>query len=79
MSKLEEISVTFRKTNVARNSYDNNTPYNVAHSNALSNGDEKGKGEVNNQVGGITDIKTREASIVRNKYNRNREYNDATA
>jgi hypothetical protein len=79
MSRLEEKSVTFRKTNIARNRYDNNNFYNVAHPNALSSGDEPGKGEANGQIGGATDIKTREASIVRNKFNRNREYNDATA
>ena len=79
MSKLETISVPFRKSNVARNTYDNNNFYNVSHSNAVSNGDEKGKGEVNGQVGGATDVKTREKLATKNKYNRNREYNDATA
>jgi hypothetical protein len=79
MSRLEEKSVAFRKQNVARNSYDNNDQYNVGHSNALSNGDEKGKGELENQVGGTTDIKSRETSMTKNRYNKNREYNDATA
>lgn len=79
MSRLEDISVQFRKKNVARNDYDENDKYEAGHPNALSTGDEKGKGLVNEQVGGATDIKTRETAMARNKYNRNREYNDATA
>ena len=79
MSRLEDSSINFRKSNLARNGYDNNDNYNVAHSNALSSGDEKGKGENNNQVGGTTDIKTREKLAVKNKFTPTNEYNSATA
>ncbi len=79
MSRLEDVSVQFRKKNVVRNDYDENDKYEAGHPNALSTGDEKGKGLVDEQVGGLTDIKTRETSMARNKYNRNKEYNDATA
>lgn len=79
MSRLEENSVVIRKTNMARNVYKLNNPYNVAHKNALSDGDELGKGEKNSQVGGATDIKTREILMTKNRYNKNKEYNDATA
>jgi hypothetical protein len=79
MSRLEEISLPFRKKAIARNDYDENDKYEAGHPDALSTGDELGKGEVNQQVGGATDIKTRETSIARNKFNKNREYNDATA
>jgi hypothetical protein len=79
MSRLEDSSISFRKNNIARNSYDNNDDYNVANPNALSTGDEKGKGENNNQVGGATDIKTREKLAVKNKYTPTNEYNSATA
>jgi hypothetical protein len=79
MSKLEDNSVSFKKKNISRNRYDNNKYYNVSHPNALSTGDEPGKGEVNGQVGNATDIKTRDKLIVKNKYNKNKEYNDATA
>jgi len=79
MSRLEDVSLPFRKKAVARNDYDENDKYEAGHANALSTGDEKGKGEVNQQVGGSTDIKTRETSMARNKFNKNREYNDATA
>lgn len=74
MSNLEKMSVAFRKQNVARNSYDNDDAYELGHSNALSDGDELGKGEKNGQVGGTTDIKSRETSAVRNKYNQDRQY-----
>lgn len=79
MSRLEGISLPIRKKHIARNEYDLNDEYVVGHANALSTGDERGKGLVDDQVGGTTDIKTRETSMARNKYNRNREYNDATA
>jgi len=79
MSRLEDVSLPFRKQNVARNDYDNNDQYSVGHPDALSTGDEDGKGEVNGQVGGTTDIKMRETLATKNKYNKNREYNAGTA
>ena len=79
MSRLEENSVQYRKKEIARNSYDSNDEYSVSHPNALSDGDEKGKGEKNKSVGGATDIKERNEQIARNRYNKNREYNDSTA
>jgi hypothetical protein len=79
MSRLEDISVPFRKIEIARNDYDNNDQYNAGHPDALSTGDEQGKGEVNGEVGGATDIKTRKVLMTKNKFNRNREYNAGTA
>jgi hypothetical protein len=79
MSRLEDISVPFRKNLVAKNDYDNNDPYNAGNPDALSTGDEQGKGEVNGEVGGATDIKVRKTLIAKNKFNRNREYNAGTA
>jgi len=79
MSKLEDYSAGFRKTNVARNPYNTNDEYNAGNPDALSTGDEQGKGEVNGQIGGATDIKERKKEIVKNKYNRDKEYNAGTA
>jgi len=79
MSRLEDVSLPFRKVNIARNDYDNNDQYNVGHADALSTGDENGKGEVNGQIGSLTDIKQKEKLVAKNKFNKNREYNDATA
>jgi hypothetical protein len=79
MSRLEESSIGYRKTNIARNDFDNNDQYSVGHPDALSTGDENGKGEVNGRVGGTTDIKQRECLAAKNCYNKNREYNAGTA
>ena len=74
MSNLEKISVEFRKKEVARNDFDKNDAYELGHADALSDGDEHGKGEKNGQVGGATDIKSRETAAAKNKYNTNRQY-----
>jgi hypothetical protein len=79
MSRLEDISAGYRKREISRNEYDNNDPYTGGHANALSDGDEWGKGENNGQVGGATDIKARQTMIAKNKFNRNNEYNAGTA
>ena len=79
MSRLEDQSVGFRKTLVAKNDYTGNKPYVAGHPDALSTGDELGKGEVAGQVGGLTDIKTRETLLAKNKYNGNKTYNASTA
>jgi len=79
MSKLEDISVPFRKILIAKNEFDTNDQYTVGHPDALSTGDENGKGEVNGEVGGATDIKVRKTLITKNKYNYNKEYNAGTA
>ncbi len=79
MSRLEGESLPFRKKLVAKNHFSYNDEYNVGNPDALSTGDEQGKGENNGQVGGATDIKTRERLVTKNKYSYNKEYNDATA
>lgn len=79
MSRLLDKSVTFREQNVVRNTYNENDKYEVGHPNALSDGDELGKGLLNNEVGSATDIKLRETSFARNIFNKNREYNAGTA
>ena len=79
MSKLEELSAPFRKCEVARNNYNFNDEYNAGNADALSTGDELGKGENNGCVGSATDIKKRKQLIAKNCYNYNREYNQGTA
>ena len=79
MSRLEESSVPFRKVLIAKNEFDINDQYNAGHPDALSTGDENGKGEMNGDVGGLTDIKVRKTLIAKNKFNYNREYNAGTA
>lgn len=79
MSRLEDVSLPYRNKSLVRNDYSENSKYESGHADALSTGDEKGKGEVNGQVGGATDIKMRDKLVTKNKFNKNREYNDATA
>jgi len=79
MSRLETTSAAYRATLVAKNDYSDTDPYNAGNPDALSTGDEKGKGLVNGEAGGLTDIKTRAKLIAKNKYNSNREYNAGTA
>lgn len=78
MSNLEKTSVEFRKKLIAKNTYDKNVAYEQGHANALSDGDEKGKGEKNGEVGGATDIKSRKVAAAKNKYNTNKQYNAGT-
>ena len=79
MSRLQEISKEYREREIKRNGYDLNDEYNVSHENALSDGDEKGKGEKNGSIGGATDIERRQRAAATNKYNRERPYDDSTA
>ena len=79
MSRLEDISLPFRKNLIAKNDYDNNDQYSVGHPDALSTGDENGRGENNGVIGTSVDIKMREKSIAKNKFNKNNEYNAGTA
>jgi hypothetical protein len=79
MSRLLENSPEFRDAHIARNPFNKNDNYNVAHPNALSDGDEAGKGLLNGQVGGLTDIKSKEKMVAKNMYNQNNEYNISKA
>ena len=79
MSKLEDYSAGFRKTNIARNSYNTNDEYNAGHPDALSTGDEEGKGELNGSTGGKTDIKVRTCEVAKNKYQQGKQYDVSTA
>jgi len=78
-SRLSQCSLQFRTCTLAKNDYNNNNAYSVTHPDALSTGDELGKGELSGSIGSATDIKTREVLIPKNCYNKNREYNASTA
>jgi hypothetical protein len=78
MSRLENNSLIYRKEQIVKNAYNNGSEYNESNKNALSDGDEKGKGETNT-VGGLTDIKTRNSLLVKNKYKTGNEYNESNA
>jgi hypothetical protein len=79
MSRLEDSGAIFSKQILSKNHYSNNKPYNSSNPDALSTGDELGKGEVNGEAGGLTDIKTRNAELAKNKFSNNKPYNSSTA
>lgn len=67
-------STIFRNKQLKRNSYSNNAPYGPSHKNALSDGDEKGKGEKNGSIGSKTDIYMRSKLLATNKFSPNKPY-----
>ncbi|MFW6219925.1 MAG: hypothetical protein ACOC33_03715 [bacterium] len=79
MSRLEESGEVYRKQQISKNIYDTNDDYNSGHPNAQSDGDAKGKGENNNQVGSSIDIQKRNELKTKNKFNTNNPYNDSNA
>jgi hypothetical protein len=76
MSKLEEQGkiLSVQQTVKNRNTKDNE--YNVGNPDAISDGDNFGKG-LGNQgtVGSLDDIKSRNSQLVKNKYRDGNEYN----
>ena len=79
MSRLETESIPYRNANVVRNDYDGNDPYYSGHPDALSTGDEQGKGLCAGNVGGATDIVQRNCMQNKNMYGTNHEYDSSTA
>jgi hypothetical protein len=67
-------STQFRDRELKRNPYGKNSDYNASHPNALSTGDDKGKGERNGSIGSATDILSRSRAIKFNKYSVNSAY-----
>src|SRR6056300_587911 len=67
-SQIDQISGQFRNEALARNNYQGNKRYDSNHPNALSDGDELGKGENNGKIGSSSDISNRLDSMSRNKY-----------
>ena len=68
MTKLDAISEKFRLENITRNSYNDKTNYSSLSPDALSNGDDKGKGENNGKIGSATDILNRTSNLVKNTF-----------
>ena len=77
-TKLEEHAEKIRQELITKNSYKTGNEYNSNNLNALSNGDDKGKGEYNGQVGSLKDINSRIENIKRNEYKVDKKYPDFT-
>ncbi len=71
---LEEYNKQFRLEELAKNKYGNNNQYTEGHADALSDGDEQGKGERNGSVGSKTDIEQRGKLLAKNIYTPNDPY-----
>jgi len=66
-TQLEIIAEQQRQQHLARNEYNYGDLYSSNNTGALSDGDERGKGELNGNVGSKTDIVERK-SLVAKKY-----------
>ena len=73
-TQLEILAEKYRKEVLGVNSYNDKNFYSSVNKNALSDGDEKGKGDVNGQVGSSVDIQNRMDNMARNRYGSNNEY-----
>ena len=76
-SPLEIISEKYRTELLNKNSYNTGNSYNSINKNALSDGDDKCKGELNGSVGSQTDINTRIDNVSKNKFKDKNEYNSS--
>jgi len=79
MSRLEGVSLPFRNCSIAKNDFSDGDQYTTGHPDALSTGDEEGKGELNGSIGGKTDIAMRKCEISKNKFQQGRQYDVTTA
>lgn len=76
--QLSQIADQQRAALMASNEYDGSPgdEYGSSHPNALSDGDEAGKGQTNT-IGSQTDILTRQSLLGFNTYNASSEYNSS--
>jgi hypothetical protein len=75
ITQLEALANQLRPTELAINRYSANNGYGITNPNAVSDGDEFGKGQnESGQVGSLTDINTRTDIISANKYGANNGY-----
>lgn len=71
---LNKYSEGFRNRELVRNKYKTTNEYRANHPNALSDGDELGKGENNGSIGSATDIRQRTIAEARNTFTKNNPY-----
>lgn len=79
MSRLLENSPQYRNPLIAKNTFNINDNYEAGHPNALSDGDEQGKGQVGDSIGSATDIIQRNTLKAKNLYTRNKPYDSSVA
>lgn len=74
MSKLTDVAEQERQKNVSKNDYQDVDAYSAGHKDALSDGDNKGKGETTT-IGSKTDILSRNQQVSKNTYSDQNIYN----
>lgn len=74
---LDEYSIQFRNQELARNKYGRGNVYTGTHPDALSDGDELGKGEDNGSIGSRTDIAKRNELQAKNIFTANNPYDSS--
>lgn len=79
MSRLLDNSKEFRDKLLAKNFHSKENEYQIGNTRALSDGDEKGKGEFNGSVGSSTDIQKRKELLAKNRFGKNNEYDISNA
>ena len=72
--QLTKVAEAQKKTLLAKNDYNTGNEYSAVNKDALSDGDEKGKGYVNGSIGSKTDIKEKISLIAKNMFNEKNEY-----
>ena len=76
-NNMTSVADKIRNQLLAKNNFaSQKNEYGSTNKDALSDGDEKGKGELDGKVGSLTDIKSRTDVVARNKYNPSKGYPD---
>jgi hypothetical protein len=72
--QLTKIAEMQRNTLLAKNDYNTSKEYSAVNKDALSDGDEKGKGELNGAIGSATDKAEKTKLVVKNIFTPNSQY-----
>lgn len=74
ISKLKQIADAERPNQLKKNIYVEKNEYNSSHPNAISDGDDKGRGLNNGNIGNRTDITQRKLQSSKNIYTEKNSY-----
>jgi len=72
--QLTKIAEAQRNTLLAKNDYNTSKEYSAVNKDALSDGDEKGKGELNGSIGSATDKAEKTKLVVKNPFTPDNQY-----
>jgi hypothetical protein len=72
--QLTKIAEAQRNALLAKNDYNTSKEYSAVNKDALSDGDEKGKGELNGSIGSVTDKAEKTKLVVKNPFTPDNQY-----